>query len=59
MSSREIAVVADLMSKQVATVLAGEALRDAALLMDREDRGSLFVLEEDGSGRIEGGIDRP
>jgi CBS domain-containing protein len=46
--------VEDAMSKQVATVLAGEAVRDAALLMDREDRGSLFVLAEDGSGRVEG-----
>ncbi len=46
--------VEDAMSKRVATVLAGAAVRDAALQMDREDRGSLFVLEEDGSGRIEG-----
>ena len=29
--------VEDVMSKQVATVLAGDAARDAALLMDREE----------------------
>jgi CBS domain-containing protein len=46
--------VEDVMTKQVLTCLAGDRVRDAALLMDREDRGSLFVLAEDGSGRNEG-----
>jgi CBS domain-containing protein len=46
--------VENAMTTSVATCLAGDALRDAALLMDRENRGSLFVLAEDGSGRIQG-----
>ncbi len=46
--------VEDVMSKQAVTCLAADAVRDAALLMDRADRGSLFVLAEDGSGRVEG-----
>ncbi len=44
----------DAMTKELSICLVGDAVRDAALLMDREDRGSLFVLAEDGSGRIEG-----
>lgn len=46
--------VEDVMSMQVVSCLAGDEIRDAALLMDREGRGALFVLAEDGSGQLEG-----
>jgi CBS domain-containing protein len=46
--------VEELMSKQVVSCLAGDEVRDAAALMDRTNRGALFVLSEDGLGRIEG-----
>ncbi len=46
--------VEDLMTKQVLTCLAGDVVGDAAILMDREGRGCLFVLADDGSGRVVG-----
>jgi CBS domain-containing protein len=54
MTRRWNMMVEDAMTEDVAICFAADSVRDAALLMDRENRGSLFVLAEDGSGRIEG-----